>query len=104
MSPWTWEPVSAQTYDDARYDDSIDYAAPLDLPLAPEDEPGRSSKPEHGAMNPRQGPDRFPASPHVTVPPPFVSAWAVHPRKPARMIQEKSSVSISCHLLGLSRL
>jgi hypothetical protein len=29
--------VFAQTYDDARYDDSVDYSAPLALPLAPED-------------------------------------------------------------------
>jgi hypothetical protein len=29
--------VFAQTYDDARYDDSVNYSAPLALPLAPED-------------------------------------------------------------------
>lgn len=27
----------AQTYSDARYDDSINYAAALDLPLSPDD-------------------------------------------------------------------
>ncbi len=29
--------VFAQTYDDAPYGDSIDYSAPLEVPLAPED-------------------------------------------------------------------
>jgi hypothetical protein len=29
--------VFAQTYDDARYDDLVNYSALLDLPLAPED-------------------------------------------------------------------